>query len=490
MSDFGFVGPAYQAASKTQDDQALINWYLETDSFQGQDNPATPGVETGRGYIALYPTPGLLTRASLAAAAEVRGFHVLPGGATFLAVSGATLYSVDSAYTATSVGTLSTTTGQVTMTDNGVSAYITDGTYRYSYVWGTGVFSTVSDGAFTGGGVCDEIDNFIIYSNPATNQWGCTDVGDVASNPLNLGTVLGASGNLQALIADHRQVLLLAENYSERWVDVGTFPFPFAIIPGSSMQHGLAAPYSVARLGEGIAFLAKDTRGACTVAVWGASISTPQRISTFAIENAIQGYTVTSDAIAYTYSQAGHEFYMLTFPTEDVTWCYDLSTQLWHRRAWRDPETGIYHRHRSNCCAVFGDDIIVGDYSNGKIYAFSQSTYTDNGDPLPCVRRCRHLTSDLKRQFFSDLQIQFQPGVGLQSGQGSDPSFLLRWSNDGGFTFGNDHTVKIGQAGKYKNRAIKRRLGWGRDRVFEVVVTDPVYRVIVSANLNASSGAN
>ncbi len=106
------------------------------------------------------------------------------------------------------------------------------------------------------------------------------------------------------------------------------------------------------------------------------------------------------------------------------------------------------------------------------------------------MRRCPHLTSDLQRQFFHNLQIQFQPGVGLQTGQGSDPEFILRWSNDGGFTFGNDHIVKIGKAGKYKNRAIKRRLGYARDRVYEVVVTDPVYRVVVSANLNASVGAS
>ncbi len=214
------------------------------------------------------------------------------------------------------------------------------------------------------------------------------------------------------------------------------------------------------------------------------------RGKTFAVENAIQSYSRSDDAIAYTYTQSGHEFYMLTFPTADVTWCYDLASGLWHKRAWRDPVSGIYHRHRSNCSAVFNGDVVVGDYENGTLYKFSQTDYTDDGDPLPCVRRCRHLTSNLNRQFFADLQIQFQPGVGLQTGQGSDPEFILRWSNDGGFTFGNDHLVKIGKAGKYRNRAIKRRLGWARDRIFEVVVTDPVYRVIVSANLNASSGAN
>ena len=47
-----------------------------------------------------------------------------------------------------------------------------------------------------------------------------------------------------------------------------------------------------------------------------------------------------------------------------------------------------------------------------------------------------------------------------------------------------------GLFGKYTNRAMWRRLGWSRDRIFEVVVTDPVKAVIVSANLKASSGEN
>ncbi len=485
--DFNFVGAEYQAASPTQDTQALINWYPEVDPTKA-DLPNTQENETQRGVIALYPTPGLTSRVQLAVG-EVRGLHVMPGGIQMIAVSANKVYSVTAAYVATVIGTLLSSSGPVSITDNGVAVYITDGLNRYSYVLSTSIFLVRTDGGFNGGTVCDELDNFIIYNRPGSNQWGCTDVSAVSSGALNFASVLGASGNLVSLFADHRQVLLLGERYSERWINVGTFPFPFAIIPGSSMQHGTTAPFSVARLGEGIAFLANDSRGKATVAIWGAANPTPQRISTYAIEHAIQGYAYTDDAIGYSYAQSGHEFYMLTFPSADVTWCYDLSTQLWHRRAWRDPN-GVYHRHRSNCVASFGDDIVVGDFENGKLYALSQSVYEDDGVPLPCVRRCRHLTTDLKRQYFHDLQIQFQPGVGLQTGQGSDPECLLRWSNDGGFTWGNDHALKIGKSGKYRNRAMRRRLGWARDRVYEVTVTDPVYRVVVSANLNASAGAN
>lgn len=478
--EFNFVGASYVAASITQNDQECINFYPETDPTKGPDD---------RGVIALYPCPGTVVKTELATG-EVRGLHVIAGGQTFIAVSASTVYSIDTSYTKTTIGTLASTTGQVSITDNGVSAYITDGSTRYSYTWGTGVFQVENDGAFTGGDVCDEIDNYVIYNRPGTNQWGCTDVGSISSGALNFGSKIGYSDNIKAVIADHRQVLILGEVYSERWIGTGGFPFPFAILPGTSIQHGIDAVGSIARLGEGVAFLANDTRGRATVAVWGATIPSPQRISTFAVENAIQGYAVTSDAVAYTYAQSGHEFYMLTFPTQDVTWCFDLSTNLWHKRGWRDPNTGVLHRHRSNCAAAFNGDTVIGDFENGSLYTFSLSNYTDDGDYLPCLRRCRHLTTNLNRQFFSDLQIQFQPGVGLVSGQGSDPECILRWSDDGGFTWSNDHRLKIGKSGKYKNRAMKRRLGSARDRIFEVEASDPVYRVIVSANLNASSGAS
>lgn len=488
--DFGFVGPAYEAASKTQDDQALVNWYIETDGTKFAGSPAT-GQLAERGVKALYPTPGTVTLCELLAA-EVRGLHPIPGGQQCFAVSGNKLYSISTSFVATIVGTLNSSSGPVYITDNGVAIYITDGDYRYYYTWSTSAFAVVAaaDGPFSGGNTCAEIDNFIFYNRPDSNQFGCTDVGSVVSGALNLGSKIGSSDNIVAVFSDHRQVILLGETESERWVNVGSFPFPFAVIPGTSIQHGLQAPASIARLGEGFAFLALDDRGQATVAMWGATFAKPERISTFALENEIQGYANTDDAIAYSYAQSGHEFYVLTFPTDDVTWCYDISTNFWHKRAWRDPATGELHRHRSNCAAVFAGKNIVGDFENGKIYEFSMTTFTDDGDPLPCVRRCPHIMSDLKRQYFHDLQVQFQPGVGLQSGQGSDPECILRWSNNGGFTFGNYHILKIGKVGQYKRRAMKRRLGWARDRVFEIVVTDPVYRVVVSANLNASGAAN
>ena len=381
MPEFGFVGQAYEAASITQDDQSCINWYPEVDSEKQQGE---------RGVVALYPTPGLVTRCQ-PTYGEVRGLHVIPGGAVFYAVISDKLFEVDAYYNCTQVASGIAGTGPVWTADNGSSLYITTGALRYAYTLGTGTFAQKTDGAFTGGGTCDEVDNYFVYNNPGTNQWGCSDVSSVNSGALNVGQKIGASDNIVNVFADHRNVLLIGERTSEKWYDAGSFPFPFQLIPGSSMQHGCIAPASIARLGEGVAFLAQDDRGVATVVQWGAALSAPQRISTFAIENAIQQYDVTNDAVAYSYTQSGHEFYVLSFPTADITWCYDIATNMWHRRAWRD-SNNVYHRHRTQCAQSFQGQVIAGDWENGKIYNLSQSTYTDDGDILPCVRRCKHLT--------------------------------------------------------------------------------------------------
>ena len=387
-----------------------------------------------------------------------------------------------------------------------------------------------TDGAFSGGNVVDIMDNYFVYNRPGTQQWGSSDLLSPISPALSYGVKDGAPDNLVSLIVDHREVYLLGENSSEVWTDVGAVPFPFQRIPGTSTQHGIAAVFSVARVGNSFAYVSKNIRGQGMIVQMNGYI--PQRISTHAVENSIANQYI-DDAIAWTYQLEGHECYVVTFPTLDLTWVYDATTQMWHKWLYTD-NSNQYHRHRGNCCAVFQGLVMIGDYENGKIYELDRQNYTDDGQVVRRVRRAPHLVTDFQRQYFDEFQIQFQPGVGtsglsvntgalqqatlqtpyviyadatLQIGPNdivylgtqnlinptdttTYPQAMLRWSNDGGSTWSNEHWVTIGQAGKYKNRAIWRRLGTARDRIFEVAVTDPVKAVIVSANLKASQGDN
>jgi hypothetical protein len=388
-----------------------------------------------------------------------------------------------------------------------------------------------TDGAFSGANTVDIIDNYFVYNNPTTQQFGASDLLSPISPPTSYSLKDGAPDDLVALIVDHREIYLMGEISSEVWTDVGAVPFPFQRIPGTSTQHGIAAPFSIARLGNSFAYVSRNNRGQSQIMQMQGYI--PQRISTHAVENTLANQYV-GDAISWTYQLEGHEVFVVTFPSLQLTWAYDATTAMWHKWLYTTNDN-VYQRHRGNCCAVFQGLVIIGDYENGKLYELDKNNYTDDGQNIRRLRRAPHLVTEFQRQYFDELQIQFQPGVGTTGISGAiqvdttntiylgdnytitasatltiepektyilatqqpvittttnSPQAMLRWSNDGGSTWSNEHWTGVGQLGKYKNRAIWRRLGTARDRIFEVSVSDPVNFVIISANLKVQGAEN
>jgi hypothetical protein len=382
----------------------------------------------------------------------------------------------------TALGTGSGGTGTYTVSPSQTAASAT----IYALNW-TVLPST--DGAFEGGGTVDITDNYFVYNKPDSQLWAASDLLSPITDPLSFASKDGSPDDLVAIIVDRREVYLLGEMSSEVWIDSGGVPFPFTRIPGTSTQQGIAAQWSCARMGNSFAYVSKNNRGEAMIVRMNGYF--PERISTHAVETTLVNQNV-SDALAWTYQLEGHEVYVVTFPSigdNGLTWAYDNTTGLWHKWLYRNNQNQ-FERHRGNCCAFFNQQVLVGDYENGKIYQVAREFYTDDGQPIRRIRRAPHITSDLQRQYFHELQIQFQPGVGLSTGQGQDPQAMLRWSNDGGSTWSNEYWTSIGKQGKYQNRAIWRRLGWSRDKVFEVSVSDPVKAVIISANLKAEAGEN
>jgi len=382
----------------------------------------------------------------------------------------------------TAFGTGSGGTGTYTVSPSQTAASAT----IYALNWTT---LPSTDGAFEGGGTVDITDNYFLYNKPDSQLWAASDLLSPITDPLSFASKDGSPDDLVSIIVDRREVYLLGEMSSEVWIDSGGVPFPFTRIPGTSTQQGIAAQWSMARMGNSFAYVSKNNRGEAMIVRMNGYF--PERISTHAVETTLVNQNV-SDALAWTYQLEGHEVYVVTFPSvgeNGLTWAYDNTTGLWHKWLYRNNQNQ-FERHRGNCCAFFNQQVLVGDYENGKIYQVAREFYTDDGQPIRRIRRAPHITSDLQRQYFHELQIQFQPGVGLSSGQGQDPQAMLRWSNDGGSTWSNEYWTSIGKQGKYQNRAIWRRLGWSRDKVFEVSVSDPVKAVIISANLKAEAGEN
>jgi outer membrane protein assembly factor BamB len=345
---------------------------------------------------------------------------------------------------------------------------------------------------FPGAVTVGYLDGYFIFQEPNSQKFWTSELLDGTQiDPLSFASAEGMPDNLISLFVDHREVWLFGTQSVEVWYNAGDTPFPLARIQGAVNELGCAATFSVAKMDNSLFWLGSDARGQGIV--FRANGYTGQRISTHAVEYAIQSYGTISDAIAFTYQQDGHAFYVLTFPTAQKTWVFDVATGAWHERA--GFANGQFIRHRANCQTFFNNQVVVGDFQNGKIYAYDLDVFADDNLPQKWLRSWRALPTgqnNLKRTAQHALQLECETGVGLVTGQGNDPQVILRFSDDGGHTWSNEKWAGMGKMGNYGFRAFWRRLGMTdklRDRVYEVSGTDPVKIAILGAEL-ALSGTN
>jgi len=209
----------------------------------------------------------------------------------------------------------------------------------------------------------------------------------------------------------------------------------------------------------------------------------PTRLSNHEFEDTINNYSNVADATGFGYMLGGHPMYQVNFPTVGKSWLYDASTQYLSELRY-----GESARHRAEIGVDYLNQLIVSDYSNGKLYKIDPTVYTDNGEEIHTILRGRHIFNKKKKMRFTRLEIGLEAGVGLATGQGSDPVLGLRLSKDAGHTYGTQRFETMGKIGEYTARCIFRNNGSGRDFVPEITITDPVKRVFTDATLIMEEG--
>jgi hypothetical protein len=474
---FPFIGPAYKVRAVTLAAEQCINLYPEF------------GNATSKNVMCLLGTPGKRLWLNFPGGA-VRGLlRVNPTNA--LVVSNDRVYRVTSGGVSTLLGTITGGTTPVSMASNGTTVMIAAGSLGYYVDIATWALIQITDPDFLGADFVGYLDGYFVFNQPGTQRFQISDLLSISINPLDFASAEGAPDLLVALLIDHREVWLFGETSTEVFWNSGNPDFPIERINGAFMEHGIAAKYSAAKMDNTVYWLGYDDNGQGIVV--RATGYDPQRCSDHGVEYAMSQMSRIDDAVAYTYQQEGHFFYVLSFPTAQQTWVLDSTTGMWHQRAYRNTDTGVYERDRSMSRMNFAGKVLVGDHTNGNVYQLDLNYFTDNGDPLPRVRATAYIADqDYKEQFFQWLQVDMEAGVGLTGADGApgvDPQAVLQWSDDGGQTWSNEHTAKAGKIGERRTRVRWRRLGRSRARIFRVTITDPVKVALVSAAVGAVVGS-
>jgi hypothetical protein len=428
-----------------------------------------------RNQVVAYGTPGL-DLFTTAGDTAWRGLLPIETTDYLYGVHRGVHYQVDNAGTLTSRGTLNSSTGRVDMAHNGTVSMIVDGTDAYTYTISTTTLAEVSDGdLISNPKTCTWLDGYFIVENGSEFQistdgsaWDATEKATPESSP----------DGIVRVFADHGELTVFGEISTEFWTNTGATDFPFAPLKSSTAEWGCAAPWSVCKFNDSVAFLAKNRMGEVAPAVMQGYIPRIIQSPDFAYE--INSYSTVTDATAFSYMLGGHPMYQINFPTAGKSWLYDSLTGHFSPLK----SSGIT-RQRNEIGVNYLAKTVISDYSSGRLYRLNQGTYSENGETIERELISETISSPDRDRFPVDcFRLDMETGVGLASGQGSNPMVMLQVSRDGGQTWGSELWRSAGKIGEYGRRVEWRRLGTSDQWTFKIRFTDPCKLTLLSATIN------
>jgi hypothetical protein len=473
MAQIKLVGGYYQARSLIANAQRCANLYPE----RNQEDAPFP--------YTMYPTPGL-TKLATGPGSRWRGLYLTSNG-VLLGVLDSGVYQITPSWSFIQLGAINTSVGPVSIFENGIYAVIGDGsatawTVRLSDM----SFAQLVDatGLFVGTTGVDFLDTYLLFNQPGTRNFYSTLSNSITFDPLFIAAKTVQPDLLMRLLVVHREFLLIGQRTTEVWYDAGNANFPFALVPGVFIEQGAPAQWSPAKHDLQACWLTQARDGELSVAMY--SGYAVKAVTTPAIAFQLTQYSAISDALGFFYKQGDHIFYVLTFPTADKTWVFDLAEGLWHERFSTDPVTGAEHRWRVNCAVLgYNNVIVAGDYANGKLYQIDLGNPTEDGMVIVRRRGLPHITNEGKYLSHDRLRVDVETGTGTavvdtsgvpgwwpEFGFTGGDQMALRWSDDRGRTFRQDPRYQpLGGQGQTLTYPIWNQLGTARGRVYELFWT-------------------
>lgn len=452
MPQIPFGLQSYQHASLPLSAQRMVNTYLE---------PAPPASKTAAAVVASFGIKDFLTFG----AGPMRGGEIVNN--VGYVVSGLQLFRVDARNNVTILGGIPGT-GPVFIDGDGSNVMVT--VNGPSYLWNGANVTQISDPDFPGYEWVAFLDGYMV-GGPGD---GRVYVNHTAFDPsnwdaLDFASAEAAPDDVVVGIVDHRELFLFGRQTTEVWYNSGDQAFPLTRTASGFMEIGCTSKYGPGKIDNSIFFPATDGT------VRRVNGYTPVRISQTAMEQAIAKYT-SQEPVGNTWIENGHSMYSLTY--NEATWVYDISTQLWHER-----QSYGLPNWRASFVLRGNNKTYVGDRTSNRLGLLDGNTFTEWGETMVATCTAPAVASNNELIPHASLELVFEQGVGVLSGQGVDPQVMLQWSDDGGRTWSNEIKRSLGKVGEFRGTALFNRLGQSRDRVYKYSVSDPVRRTLIQAIL-------
>lgn len=482
----GFCDGLYKGRSLGLDGQECMNLYPEV-------SPSTQA----KSHAILVGTPGLKKLTSVNSSGKCRGIYVTARERLLVVIENK-LFEINRNFTTTFLGKLSTHNNRCSFAEIDLQmqpthpyrsqVMIVDGEAGYIFDTSTNTLTQITGDYLPGISVTSQ-NGFFIQNLNESNKFIYSDYRNGLSWTAgeNFFTAESNPDPIKFLTILNNQLWLVGSKTTEIWNYTGDINQLWTRSGIGYIMTGVASNYGVTTITGNILWVGSGSEGQDIIWMSGPSYA-PTRISTHAIEYILSSQIGDiSDCEAMSYQQEGHLFAIFNFPKGNRTLVYDITTGLWHERSTFNSFTGTNDHHICTYVVNWQGNVIVGTEANPNLYEWSIDQYTDDGAPIQRVRVAPHLQDERHRLYFSELEVDLEKGVGLQSyvnTVGHYPQIMLEWSNDGGFHY---QPVQLwttaGAIGDHLVRVRWAKLGMSRDRVFKLTMTDPVRWSLTDARI-------
>lgn len=395
-----------------------------------------------------------------------RGWHVMAG--TLYKICGTTLYSITATGVYTSLGPVPGS-GRAVFADDGSNLLFAVGGVLYKY---DGTLSAISQSVVTGPVSVAYINRQFIITGDG-GLFATSNVGDPDTwNALNFAEEETAPDGLLRAYVFNQLVYMFGTETIVPWYNSGIGNPPFDRQDTSLVNVGAAGTHAICNTDQYMYWLGDDKK------VYRAVGASFQSISTAAIGRQIDSISDVSDCVMSAFTFDSQDFVLVSFPSGAKSFIHSETYGYWVVLAsGTDYPTD---RWLGNAVInVYGKNL-VSDYRNGNIYELDKDTYTDAGGYRLRVRVLPSFTSALisqpgRRITVCKIRLNVQKGVGLVSGQGSNPVLMCQLSNDGGHTWGPESHVEIGEMGDYVTPVDFDAFANGYDIRCRIKCADPVF---------------
>lgn len=386
-------------------------------------------------------------------------------------ISGEIMYSVTEAGTVTELGYVFGS-GRESMSANRLNVMTASGYYTDGVT-----VSRITDPDFVPGSVVDFLDNYLIFLLPDSDTFAISALNSTTDyDALDFAIAEAKPDKLVGLLVDHNQIVLAGTESIELYWNSGATGFPFERVPDGVVEIGCLAGRTLASLDNSVFWLASD------MTVRSLRDRTPVRVSQHGVERALASYgDVIRTSYAFSYTLDGHLCYVLTVPGV-ATWVYDATTQQWYERASLGSDSWMVE----GAVKAWGKTWVFD--ASARMGQLSGTTYAEWGATIRKEWQYPAVYAERVMAAHSRFESAVRPGVGLVTGQGSDPQVGLDFSDDGGNTWVNLPTRSMGAMGKFQARQFWTGLGSSRDRIYRQWVSDPVPVVLEDAVVEVSGG--